>query len=409
VPPSTLPPPDAVLRRGLSPAGRGDPYPWLASLREHHPVHRTTSGAWVFSRYADVLAATRDPALAVKDPDWFDDFVPAWRGHAGMRLFYSSPLFRNGHDHQRLRKVMSAAFAPARLGQVTAVAQRAARQQADSLSQARAGGPVDLHGRLTLPTTRAAVCALIGAPAEDGARLHELVQPLLALLDPTVDARAARLADQAAVTLTPYLAGLVAGRRRRPANDLASLVAPLPGEDAASVLALTLAAGFDTTTTLLDNALILLMTHPGHALAVAGSTAAAAAAVSEALRYDTPVHVLSRVARRETAIGGARIVAGQEVMALPGAAHRDPAQFPDPDTFRLDRPAGQLLSFGGGPHYCPGARLARQLATLVLPQLLRRFPRMVPACPPQGSDRVTLRGWRSIPVFLTPESSAPHP
>jgi cytochrome P450 len=387
----------------LSSAWLLDPYPWLARLRERHPVHRMATGVYVFSRFADVSAILRDPALTVKDGAWFDEHVPGWRDSAGMRLFYSGMVFRHGPDHQRLRKAVSPAFTAARLRHVTGVARRAASRQLDVLAEVAAGGQGDLHGSFTLPVVAAMVCALAGLPDADGGWLYDLVQPLVALLEPQAAAGAAARADQATAQLTPYLAGLLADRRRSPREDLVSAVGALPDDDAISALAFTLAAGFDTTTTLLDTMIIALLASPPQAAAVAEDPAAAEAAMSEALRYDTSVHLITRVARRETAIGGVPLAAGQEVMAMISAAHRDPGQFPDPDTFALDRPPGQPLSFGAGPHYCPGAQLARQVAVLVVPELLRRFPRMTPAGPPSGNGRVVVRGWTSLPVVLTTE------
>jgi cytochrome P450 len=406
---SELPAADALLRRALSPDSR-DPYRWLARLRAAHPVHRTAAGTWVFSRHADVRAITRDPALAVKDAAWFDERVPGWRDHPGTRLFYSCLVFRNGADHRRLRTVMAAAFTPARLAPATGAARREAISRAGALAASADGAAADLRERFTVPVACAAICALIGVPRTDGRWLHALAQPFLALLDPLAGPRAADQADRAAADLLPYLAALVAGRRDRPRDDLATLVAALSDDEAASALTLALAAGFDTTATLLDTAIAALLARPAQAGAVAvsarngtraGEAVVNEAVVNEALRYDTPVALITRVARRGTVIGGTPIAAGEEVMALLAAAHRDPARFPGPDAFDPGRGTGPLLSFGGGPHYCLGAQLARQVAAQAIPELLGRCPGLALGPPPQGNERVTLRGYRTLPVTRT--------
>jgi cytochrome P450 len=398
--PATAPlSPERVLRRLFSPTGRVDPYPWLTQLREHHPVHRTANGVLVFSRYADVAAITRDPAFAVKDSGWLDEHLPAWRDHPGMRLFFSCMVFHNGQSHQRLRVAMSAAFTPARLRTLREVVLASAEHHLDALAGT---AEADVHHQFTLPVTQATVCGLVGVSDVEGARLYELVQPILALLDPFTDSRATARADEAALELRPRLDALVAARRQRPRDDLASAVAMLSDDEAAAALTLALAAGFDTTVTLLDNAIRALMAFPDQMAAVASDDAVADAAITETLRYDPPLQLITRVVCHETTVGGVRLEAGQEVIALLAAAHRDPERFPDPDTFVLDRPGTPLLSFGGGPHYCLGARLARLEAVLVLPALLRRFPHLTPAGRPRGNNRATVRGWTSLPVALNP-------
>ncbi|MFD9454160.1 cytochrome P450 [Streptomyces sp. NPDC059985] len=358
----------------------------------------------VFRRYADVAQIARDSAFVAKDADWFDAHLPGWRRSSGMRLFGTSMVFHNGASHQRLRKAASPAFSPARLSALRETVRAVTEQHLDLLGSRPRGDVVDLHTLLTLPVTCGTQCALIGLPEDDAPFLYELVQPLLALLDPEVGPRALREADRAADILRPYLDRLVAQRRTRPGDDLvSSLAGSLDDDDeTASALALALTAGFDTTVTLLDHAATALMTSPARAAVASGEQARVDAAISESLRLAPPVRLITRIARHEVTVGGVRVPAGREVMALIAEAQRDPEHFPDPDTFDLDRPASRLLSFGGGAHYCLGAQLARLEASLVLPALLRRFPRMAPAGPPRPDDRVTVRGWTELPVVLEP-------
>ncbi|WP_329575722.1 cytochrome P450 [Kitasatospora sp. NBC_01250] len=409
MPTSTSLGPDSLLRRMFSPTGRTDPYPWYAQLRECAPVHRTATGTYVFSRYADAASIARDPAFAVKDAAWFDAHTPHWRSSAGMRLFGAAMLFCNGSDHLRVRKVMSAAFTPQRLHELEHLVRGITGQRLEALGRLAADGRcVDLHALLTLPLPLAVACTLTGVPAQDSGWVYELVQPLLALLDPYVDTRALERCDTAAAALRPYLSALLAERRRRPGDDLASQLARaqaagrLTQDESEAALTLAMAAGFETTTVLLDHAISALMADPGQSAAVAEDPRAAAAAVEETLRHDPPVQLFTRIARRDTAVGDLPVKAGQEVLVLLAAAHRDPERFPEPDAFDLRRDTGQLLSFGGGAHYCLGAVLARMEARVILPALFRRFPGLRAAGPPQSNHRITMRGWTTLPVTLGP-------
>ncbi|UFQ99917.1 cytochrome P450 [Streptomyces sp. Go40/10] len=355
----------------------------------------------VFRRFADVSVIAQHPAFEVKDADWFDTHRPGWRQSPGMRLFATSSLFHNGVSHQRLRKVMAPAFGPARLRDLAATVRTTIERLLDRLGALPHGDVIDLHALFTLPVTLSTGCALIGLPDEHGPFVYEQVQPLLALLDPEAGSATLVRANRAANLLKPYLERLIVERRARPVGDLASLVAVgLGADEAASALTLALAASFDTTTTLLDQAITALLAAPERAAVACGQATAVDAAISEALRLAAPVQLLTRVARQEMTVGGVRVTAGQEVTALIAAAHRDPEHYLEPDAFRPARPPGRLLTFGGGTHYCLGAQLARLEASLALPAVLRRFPRMAAAGPPRPNDRVTLRGWMELPVVL---------
>jgi cytochrome P450 len=94
------------------------------------------------------------------------------------------------------------------------------------------------------------------------------------------------------------------------------------------------------------------------------------------------------------------IPAYAEIMLLLGAGNRDPERFEDPDAFNPLRDAIQPLSFGAGAHYCLGAALARMEAQIAFPLLLNRFPTLRLADGAQRRDRLTLRGYASLPVAL---------
>jgi cytochrome P450 len=99
----------------------------------------------------------------------------------------------------------------------------------------------------------------------------------------------------------------------------------------------------------------------------------------------------------ETVIASVQVPAGRLVIAVIGAANRDPGRFAAPDTFDITRPTAAVLSFGGGLHYCLGAPLARLEAETFFPALLTRFPGLRLAGEPARQGTV-FRGFSDLPV-----------
>jgi cytochrome P450 len=82
----------------------------------------------------------------------------------------------------------------------------------------------------------------------------------------------------------------------------------------------------------------------------------------------------ARVATRDVEVAGFAVGAGEQVMALLGAANVDGAEFPDPDTLSWDREVNRHLAFGGGIHRCLGSHLARLELRVALREWHGRIP-----------------------------------
>jgi cytochrome P450 len=211
-------------------------------------------------------------------------------------------------------------------------------------------------------------------------------------------------ADEAAEQIREYLADLAEVRRRAPREDLISALVTntdaglrLTEDEVVTMAALLFAAGFETTTHLLCNGLVALLTNPDQADALRAD-ADAHTAVEELLRFDSSVQLTGRTALADTEVAGAPIVKGDRVICYLGAANRDPQRYHDPDRLELTRRQGAPLSFGGGIHHCLGASLARLESQLAFPALLTRYPDLQLADGAQRRDSLTLRGYLNLPV-----------
>lgn len=379
-------------------AGREDPYPRYARLREISPVVRADDGALVVTRYEDCAAVTRDARLGHM-PSHMLAFVGMadWEDHPSTYQLFTSILAINPPDHTRLRRLVSSQFTARRVQQLRPAIERMVGDLLEGLE-----GPVDFIEAFAFPLPVNVIGELLGVPAADRPQFQTLVRDWSQLLDvitPEVIAKA----DPAAATMREYLGALAAERRRDPKDDLLSaLVAAeeegdrLTEDELITMAALLFAAGFETTTNLLANGLVALLDNPGFRWAETSP----AVAVEELIRYDSPVQLVARVAWEPATIGGAEMQPGDRIVAYLGAGNRDPERFADPDRLDLSRADNAPLSFGGGIHYCLGAPLARLEAQVAFPALLRRFPRIALDGAPGRRDSLTIRGYTSLPVVV---------
>jgi cytochrome P450 len=317
-------------------------------------------------------------------------------------MLFGSMLMLNPPQHTRLRRLVSRSFTAHRVAGMRDAITRIADELCDPLS-----GTIEFVDSVAFPFPVTVIGELLGIPAADRPMFQPLVREWTSVLE-ILNPLAVDTADAAAVQIQSYLGELVRARREQPADDLISaLVAveddehQLTEEELVTMAALILAAGFETTTGLLANGFLTLLGEPHQADRLRRAPELAKAAVEELLRYDPPVQILyGRRATEDMRVGELPVQAGQRLINFLGAANRDPRQFSEPDELRLDRDEGPGLSFGGGIHHCLGAALARLEGQVMLPMLLRRYPRAAVAGTPVRRGGLMIRGYTSLPIAL---------
>ncbi|GAA0809360.1 cytochrome P450 [Spirilliplanes yamanashiensis] len=395
-------PMDAVTAL-LSPEGAGDPYPLYEALRPYGPVVSLGETLHLVVGYEAVDAALRDPALGVPDAAGMDGRWPEWRHNRAVSLFVTSMLRSNPPAHTRMRRLAAGVFTARRVGRLRDTVAGQVAELVDALPP-----EADVMEELAYPLPVAVICALLGVPASDRARFRRLAVDLTAVLELVVSQDQAERAHAAGKEVAAYLADLAARRRAEPGDDLVSALTQaydaggdrLTGDELLGNLMLLLVAGFETTANLLGNGTAVLLDRPELARRLADDEAFAEPFVEEVLRWDAPVQLTDRIPLRDTVVAGVPVRAGSQVVLLLGAANRDPARFAGPAAFDPARAQNTPITFGAGAHYCLGAPLARLEAQLALPALARRRPRR--AGPAARRSRLTLRGYASLPVTVTP-------
>ena len=149
---------------------------------------------------------------------------------------------------------------------------------------------------------------------------------------------------------------------------------------------LLIVAGHETTVSLIASSVLTLLTHRDELEHVLSDPEALPKAIEELLRFESPVErALTRWAATDVELGGHTIRRGELVVAVLGAANRDPARFAEAESLDVGRSDLQHVGFGRGSHYCLGAPLARIETEIALRTLFDRLPTLRLAIDAAGS------------------------
>ncbi|GGP40560.1 cytochrome P450 family protein [Streptomyces abikoensis] len=379
-----------------------NPYPFYDELRAAAPVQQVSTGSggrssYLVTGYAEAKAAFTDPRLSKNT----------------ARFFAGRPSHRNLHpviahnmlatdppQHIRLRRLVTKAFTTGAVARLRPYIEHIVDRLLDDLPM---DGEADLVAALAIPLPVTVICQLLGVPESDRAQVRSWSNDLFAAGQPErIDAASHAVAD--------YMADLIAAKRAEPDNSLLrDLITvrdegdQLSEDELVSLAVLLLVAGHETTTNFLGNATLALLQHPGLLDHVRTDPGRIGRVLDELLRYDSPVGIATfRYSTQALTLGETEIPAGVPVLISPGAANRDPAQYPAPDHPDAGRDARGHLAFGHGIHRCLGAPLALAEAEIALRALVTRFPGLglaVAAEELRWRRTRLMRGLESLPVF----------
>jgi len=346
---------------------RRNPYSMYAQVES--PVHRDPgSGLWMLLGYDAVLEA-------LHDPETWSSRASADGGQPLDWLIFSDPP-----RHTALRALILRAFTPRA---VAALEPRIRALSRELLEPALAhGNEMDLCADYSIPLPLLVIAEMIGIPIADRPRFRAWSEVILGLSD-TVSSggpaaeRAIGEFRKASAEMRTYLADLLEMRRTVPQDDLLTRLvaaelagARLSADEILAFFQLLLVAGSETTTNLISNAIVCFTENPDELARVREDARLLPSAIEEVLRYRTPIQAVFRMATRDVDLHGQRIPAGALVLAVIGAANRDPNQFREPGRFDVSRNPNPHIAFGHGIHFCLGAALARLESRIALGDLL---------------------------------------
>ncbi len=369
-----------------TPGFDADPHETLRRLREEDPVHwNDRIGAWIITRYDDVLTTFRDVAhfsnegRLAKTTEYLDEAV-----RSGLRPFeehYTDKgiLHSDPPDHTRLRALVLTAFNP----KVVAAMKPRIEAIVDGIfDRAAERGGLEAIGDLAWELPSTVLADLLGAPEESRPLFRDWADAVLGFQGVNKPPLAALQAAQGALLeAKQYFREMIELRRREPGDDLLShlVAAEADGEtlterELLNTCITLLGAGQETTTALIGNGLHLLLSHPDSWARIKAEPELVSTAVEEFVRYESPIPRQPRLVKDDIELGGKDLRAGEVAFQMLNAANRDPEKFDDPETFDIGRTPNRHIGFGIGAHFCVGAPLSRLEGEVVFSKLIERFP-----------------------------------
>ncbi|RWM20161.1 MAG: cytochrome P450 [Mesorhizobium sp.] len=363
-------------------------------------------GFWCFGGFDDVNRLLRDRRFGRQNPSGIPDRSRIGQDRTHLSAFdgieANSMLELEPPVHTRLRTLVNRAFVTRQVERLRPRVEALANELIDRFEP----GQVDLLPAFASPLPITIIAEMLGVPVEMGPQLLDWSHQMVAMYMHGRTRETEETANRAAHDFSDFLRGYVAERRKKPGDDLLSLLISaqddgqkLSEDELVSSAILLLNAGHEATVHQTGNAVRSILAQGGDPRRFFVSAEATAATVEECLRFDAPLHMFTRYAYEEIEAGAGVIARpGETIGLLLGMANHDPAAFAKPFAFRPDRADQKNVSFGAGIHFCIGAPLARLELQVSLKTLFERLPRLHLAEQPRFRDTYHFHGLETLAV-----------
>lgn len=391
------------------------PHEAMTWLRANDPVHWNAEedgpGFWSITRHADIMRVSTDPAT----------FSSA-RANGGHRIFdedvaneaiETSMISMDPPEHLSYRRMVMPGFTGPRMAAMEAgIRARGVALIERLIAQWEAGGkkPVDFVDGFAAPFAIQTLAELFGVSMEDGDKLFEWSNAIVAEEDPELRPSESYV-QQKIGEMMMYSFGLREERLKTPGEDLISMLAhtqvdgaPMaPGKFLATFILLVV-AGNETTRNSITGGLKALHEFPSERAKAMANPALLKSGAGEFVRWVSPVHHMRRTAMKDVELGGKTIRAGDKLILWYASGNRDESVYADPFVFRIDRfedhTVPKHLGFGTGQHVCLGQRLAELQIRIAFEELFARLPNMKPVADGRRVRSNFINGWKDLPVDL---------
>ena len=392
----------------------GTPHGAFARLRRESPIHwhsmpsvkRADDGFWLLTKYRDIVYVSKNPALFCSNLGTLLIDHPPAGSPPPWSMVKSEFCSLDPPVHGIYRRIIAPSFTARAVAAMEAELHVLVNELFDGLPTT---GECDFAESVAVPfPVNVVLGQLLGLPPGDREKAAYWSDVLSAPEDPhfrhTPDA-----AIRAVNEMYDYALKLVRDRRANPRGDLASVLAHAKTPDGSPIsddmfthyFWSMVLGSFDTTASCLAGGVLAFLQFPDQYERLLSDPSLLASAVEEILRWVSPVIYFRRTATADTELGGKRIRCGDRVALCYPSANRDEDAFENPDVFDITRAPNDHLSFGFGPHFCLGARLARLELSVVFGEMVKRRARMEARGTVRWARSNFLNRIKTLPVAFT--------
>jgi cholest-4-en-3-one 26-monooxygenase len=390
--------PDHYVRSGY-------PHAEWRYLRRHAPVfwyegRDNVDPFWAITKHADIIELSKQPEIWQNAPELavFPNEIPEPEEQPARHLLNMDPP-----DHGPYRNVAAKQFTPRTVRALAPHVDEMTREILDAAAERGAG---DFVAQISAPITIGVIADMLGVPQADRQLLFRWTNEVIAPTDPEFQTGTAEeTLERARLELFAYFKNLSDERRRRPTEDIVSVIAngavrgeALPVFELLSYYLLLVAAGNETTRNAMTGGMIAFVESPGEWEKLRSDASLLDSAVEEIVRWTSPVIQFCRTPTRDYVLRGQTIRAGEHACLFYPSANRDEEVFPDGDVFRIDRQPNDHIGFGRGEHVCLGAHLARLELRTAFAHLRERLEFIEPAGPPERARSSFVGGIKRAPM-----------
>jgi cholest-4-en-3-one 26-monooxygenase len=390
---------------------RGTPHAMFKLLREQAPVYwhpeKDGPGFWAITKYADLKAISRNPALfsSHRQGTLMREPLPH-----DLPFVQSIMLNMDPPQHRQYRALVNKAFSPR---MVSGLQPRIRAMVQTIIDRVIERGECDFVDDIAAQLPLEVICEMMGVPEEDRHSVYAIGNRMVGFDDPDLQpgGQLAPMndAEAAAAEMFMYAGRLLDKARRHPADDLATALvnAEIDGQRLSDTefnffFLLLIIAGNETTRTVTSNGMQALLEHPEQLHDLRRDLSLLPSAIEEILRYAPAVHTFRRTATADTRLRGQLIKENEKLMLWYPSANRDEEVFTDPDTFDIRRSPNEHLAFGVGEHFCLGANLARLELNEIFRGIITRLHGIEPAAPPRRLRSTFINGVKEMRIRFTP-------